>query len=351
MTEELRIIVTEQGSPQGGQPAPVPGARLPSARAGGQVPGAPTGGATAIDAALVKPPSVRGPTAPPSPSGVPGSTATGAAVFGALLLKPPSVRGPTAPPLPSQVPPSAPATSAQRRASAISAIQSVGGIGGAAAAGNIAGAASGATAALIAVVTNPIAIAAAALAGGLGVATVAITAFARSVESETQRLSGFSGPLAGAQARTEIRRELDDLRRAQRIGPELAAAERLRSKFESEMTQLGTEIKLQLLRIVDIFTPFIETAIRVLDGVGTFLENNGDAISAIVKGLVLTNLPLWFQLVLRALGVISDNTENAAEDAETDIFTQQFLNLLPNALEARGPNAPIPGVARVELGA
>lgn len=351
MAEELRIIVTEQGSPQGGQPAPAPGARLPSARAGGQVPGAPTGGRAVTDAVLLKPPSVRGPTAPSSPIQVPRATAAGASVFGALLVRPPSVKGPTAPPLPSEVPPPAPPTSDQRQASAISGIQTAGRLGAAAAAGNITGVASGATAALIAVATNPVAIAAAALAGGLGVATVAVTAFARSVESETQRLSGFSGPLAGAQARTEIRRELDDLRRAQRIGPELAAAERLRSKFESEVTQLGTEIRLQLLRIVDIFTPFIETAIRVLDGVGTFLENNGDAISSLIKGLVLTNLPLWFQLVLKALGVISGNTENAAENAEDDIFTQQFLNLLPNALEARGPNAPIPGVARVELGA
>ena len=166
----------------------------------------------------------------------------------------------------------------------MSAIQTVGGIGTAAAAGNITGAASGATAALIAVATNPVAIAAGALAGGIGVATVAVKAFARSVESETQRLSGFSGPLAGAQAQTDIRRELDDLRRAQRLGPELAAAERLRSRFESQMTQLGTEIRLQLLRLVDIFTPFIERTADVLELVGNFVESNGDTISALIKG-------------------------------------------------------------------
>jgi len=318
MAEELRIIVTEQGSPQGGQPAPAPGARLPSALAGSQVSGAP---------------------------------ATGGSVFQALLVRPPSVKGPAAPPLPSQVPPPAPPTAAQRQATALSAIQTVGGIGTAAAAGNLAGAASGATAALVGLAASPIAIAAAAIAGGLGVATVAVKAFARSVESETQRLSGFSGPLAGAQAQTEIRRELDDLRRAQRLGPELAAAERLRSRFESEITQLGTEIRLQLLRLVDIFSPFIDTAINVLDRVGDFLENNGGAISSLIKGLVVSNLPVWLQLVLTTLGAISDNTGDTAENAETDIFTQQFLNLLPDALERRGPNAPIPGVARVELGA
>ncbi len=328
MTEELRIIVTEQGSPQGGQPAPAPGARLPSARTPGQLPGAPAR----------------------TPGQLPGAPAGGGADFAALLVRPPSVHGPTAPPLPGGVPSPAPPTSGQHQASAISAIQSVSGIGAAAAAGNITGAASGATAALIGVVASPVAIAAAAIAAGLGVATVAITAFARSVESETQRLSGFSGPLAGAQARTEIRRELDDLRRAQRLGPELAAAERLRSRFESEVTQLGTEIKLQLLRIVDIFTPFIETTINVLDGIGEFLKENGSTISAVLKGLAVANLPLWIPAVLTRLGIIADNTGDR-EDDEDDIFTQQFLNLLPRALEERGPDAPIPGGIRVELGA
>ena len=206
------------------------------------------------------------------------------------------------------------------------------------------GAAAGARGGIVAAVTGPVGIAVAGAVAAFGVATIAIRKFAQAIESQTNKLAGFSAPLSIAQAQTDIRRELALFRRAQRIGPELAAAEQLRSKFEDAMTDLGTEILGVLLKLLEAATPFIEVGIKVLTLFADFLEKWGDVIA---KGIVVLArmspivniLELIFRLIEKFVGDID------IDDVGPDPRATEFMNLLPR--NARGQTQffqPRPGV-------
>ncbi len=188
----------------------------------------------------------------------------------------------------------------------------------------------------------------AAVAAGFGVAAIAVTKFAQVIESQTSKLAGFSGPLAAAQARTEIGRELALLRRAQRIGPGLAAAERLRFRFENTMTDLGTEILQVMLRILEELRPVIEFVITGMKAVTGFLEKYGDEIGAALP-IILAQISPMAAGVLLISRLFQDEVERR-EDDEDLIFTQQFLDLLPRDAHGQplfwpaGQPVPQPGV-------
>ncbi len=295
--EELRIVVVDQGGAAGGRgPAGGPGARAPG---GGQFP--------------------RGPVAPP-------------------VQPPPFVRPP-----PVQSPRGPRATDSSGRV--ISAIGVAGGVAGAAAIGNVAGAASGAAGA-VAAAGGAVGIAVAAVAAGFAVAAIAAKKFAQVIESQTNKLAGFSAPLSAAQAQTEISRELALMRRAQRIGPELAAAERLRSKFETAMTDLGTEILGVLLKLLEAAEPFIEVAIKVLTIFADFLERFGDTI---IKAMIVLARMSPVVVVMEAVFRILEKIFDAIvpdDDPVVDPFTTAFMNLLPRDPRTGQPNffQPRPGV-------
>lgn len=306
MPEELRIVVVDQGgaAPSGGGGGPTAPGGFSRAPGGGQFPG--------------------GPVAPP-------------------VQPPPFVRPP-----PVQPSPRTPGTGDPSRR-AISAIGTAGGVAGAAAAGNVAGAASRASSGIVAAVGGPVGVAVAAIAAGFGVAAIAAVKFAQMVESQTARLAGFSGPLAAAQARTELGRELGLLRRAQRIGPGLAAAERLRSKFEGTMTDLGTEILQILLRILEALQPVIEFVITAMRVLTEFLERHGESIGAALPALVGMVSPMA-AAVLSILRLFQGEVDRREDEEFDDPFTQQFLDLLPRDANGQplfwpaGQPVPQPGV-------
>ena len=292
MAEELRIVVVDQG---GSAPS-----RGPTAPGGGRPTRGPVSGPREFPA-LHRPGQQ-----PPGPRGVVGADGS-------------------------------------RRA--ISAIGTAGGVAGAAAAGNVAGAVSGASKAIVAAVTGPVGIAVAAVTVGFGVAVIAVKKFAQAIESKTNKLAGFSAPLSLAQAQTEIRREEALMRRAQRIGPELAAAEQLRSKFEEAMTDIGTEILGVLLKMLESATPFIEVGIKVLTLFADFLEKWGDVIVKAMFVLArMRPVVVIMEAVFRILEKIFDAIVPDDDDGP-DPFATQFMNLLPR--NARGQTQffqPRPGV-------
>ncbi len=290
----------------------------------------------------------RGPTAPGGtrPGGVPSGPprVPGGGQFPRVHVPPP-VQPPTfVQPSPVQPSPGRSRDSDPSRF-AISAIGTAGGVAGAAAAGNVAGAVSGASKAIVAAVTGPVGIAVAAVTVGFGVAVIAVKKFAQAIESETNKLAGFSAPLSLAQAQTEIRREEALMRRAQRIGPELAAAEQLRSKFEEAMTDIGTEILGVLLKMLESATPFIEVGIKVLTLFADFLEKWGDVI---VKAMFVLARMRPVVVIMEAVFRILEQIFDAIvpdEDDGPDPFATQFMNLLPR--NARGQTQffqPRPGV-------
>ena len=301
MPEELRIVVVDQGGA-----APSRGAAAPAASSSARAPVA-SRAFPRLHAPPVQPPQFAGPP-------------------------------------PVQPSPRAPATRDSSRG-AISAVGTVGGIAGAAAAGNVAGAASASSAGIVAAVGGPIGVAVAAVAAGLGVAAIAARKFAQVVESQTNKLAGFSAPLSAAQAQTDVRRELALLRRAQRIGPELAAAERLRSKFEDAITDLGTEVLGLLLKVLEIGEPFIEVATKSMAILADFLEKHGDTIALAMKVLVRMNpIVLIMEAVFRILEKIFDTIVPDDPDPP-DPFATAFMNLLPrNARGQREFFQPAPGV-------
>lgn len=156
---------------------------------------------------------------------------------------------------------------------AMGAIATARGIGATAAGGNV-GAAAGATAGVTAAaIGGPVGIAIAAVAAGFGVAAVAARKFAQVIDTQVQQLAGFSGPLAAAQAQSEIRRELATIRRAGRLGGDLAEVEDLRSRWQDAMHDIGTEILKILLEALEAGRPFIEFATDILNRITDFLEN------------------------------------------------------------------------------
>lgn len=298
MPEELRIVVVDQG---GAAPS-----RGPTAPGGGQPARGPVSGGGPRAFPVLQRPGQQ----PPGPRAVVGADGS-------------------------------------RRA--ISAIGTAGGVAGAAAAGNVAGAASGASAGIVAAVGGPVGIAVAAVAAGLGVAAIAARKFAQVVESQTSRLAGFSGPLAAAQAQTELRRELGLLRRAQRIGPELASAERLRSQFESTMTDLATEVLQILLGILEELRPVIEFVIDGMKAVTSFLEEYGDTIGKAALLMLAKLDPLAAAAILIAR-LFQGEVDRREDEEIDDPFTQQFLDLLPRDAHGQplfwpaGQPVPQPGV-------
>jgi len=221
------------------------------------------------------------------------------------------------------------AARAAQTARGLSGVSAVGGIAGGVAAGRISAAGATATGVGAAAIGGPIGIAVAAVAASLGVGAIAVRTFARAVETQTARLAGFSGPLAGAQAETEIRREMALFRRAQRIGPELAGAERLRSRFETAMTDLGTEILGILLKILDALEPAIETITEGVALISTFLEEHGLKIATAMEILIKSQLPLWV-VILEAIQSLIERFfgEQEEKDEPEDEFAKAFMNLL-----------------------
>ena len=140
----------------------------------------------------------------------------------------------------------------------------LGATAGAAARGDVLGAlrvsAAGATGAL-----GVAAAAATGVAVALGAVVVAARAYGRLVEEQVSNLQGLSADVAVAAAETQLGRQLGAIRRAERIGPELARAERTRSRVEGALDDLQTELLRFLLERVNALEPAIDGVVNVIE--------------------------------------------------------------------------------------
>ena len=181
----------------------------------------------------------------------------------------------------------------------------------------------------------------AATVAACAVAGIAVKKFADTIESQTDKLAGFSLALSAAQARTEISREAALRRRAERLGPQLASAEVLRRRFEDKLFDLGTEILDILLRLLATFEPIIDVTISAMGLVAKFLEQNAEAIR-VVLGLmfpILNVLEVIADLIRRFMG------EQADDEDVNDPFAEEFMNLFRrNAGQNPGRPVAVPGV-------
>lgn len=295
MPEELRIVVVDQGGPAGG----------------------PAGGAVAG-------------------RGARAGTTAGVAAGGALRNR----VGP--PPLSPSVPAPPRGGAALGAAAGFGGIRAAQGLASRAAAGNVAGAATAAAGLGASALGGPVGIAVAATVGVFVVAGIAVKKFVDTIESETNKLAGFSLALSIAQSQTQISRQAALRRRAGQIGPQLAAAEHLRSQFETKLTDLNTEMLKVLLEIVNKLDPLFQVVLGRMDAVTDILGDQKIQAEFLATSIASPQLAL-----LKLIWNIMTREVEERDDDKPDPFAEAFMKLSIDDPDRRRPmRQPIvaPGV-------
>lgn len=150
-----------------------------------------------------------------------------------------------------------------------------------------------------------------------------------------------------AEAETQLRREMASMRRAERIGPELASAERMRSRFEEKMADVQTELLKIALRIFEEFGPALNGALKVLEVVADWLSRIGDVIIRLMPlaRRIAPALGVAGPLIIRFLEEIAANTREDDEEDEPgfmDWAVEQFMGHVPNTPMFWPQDQPLP---------
>lgn len=219
-------------------------------------------------------------------------------------------------------------------------------------AGPSAAAASGATAgslSSLAAAAGPAAIAVAALAGAVVAGAVVVRRTIDMLSREADRLSAYSGEVAGATAMSDIRAELADIRRAERIGPNLARFEELRGEAMEKLADIGTEVLDQVLRLVVMLEPAIRVGIASGDMVAAGIPVMLDSLQSIaaaqagnLAALGMTNEELANLKRLNAEIAKFARLEWDERNTGDDPFLEGFLGEF-DAIRLKRPRAPMPG--------
>jgi len=209
----------------------------------------------------------------------------------------------------------------------------------AAAGGAAAGGAAGGLAALAAV-TGPVGIALAALGATVGIAAYAAKKFGDAMQAEASRLADWSAKISLAMAQSDINRQLAELRRAERLGDDLAEFESARSEAEIAFYELGTEIKHILLTLVKPLLPVIEELSKFMVHALERLGKIVDVLGWIWDKFSPTNSLIWkmWEAVLRLVGILEPKEDDGKH---IDPFTKAFLDMGFDAPIGAGEQAPI----------
>jgi hypothetical protein len=123
---------------------------------------------------------------------------------------------------------------------------------------------------------------AAALAALAAVAYTTYRAF-EAIHNETQRIQGYDQDLSQAHANSELRAELADIRRAQRLGPDGAKVEDMRSRVMEKVADIGTEIYGEVAELLVKLEPLIDFLINVLGLTADSIPAIIDKLTAIAE--------------------------------------------------------------------
>lgn len=304
MSEELRIVVTDQGAAGDSARAPLapPVSRAPSAGAE-----SPTGGQQ------VAPPASRVPSVRKTPPPFLVAPPVQADIQRAKEAKQAAARV---------------AETRRRHVGATAQIYGGALIGEALASGQAGQAAGQLLRAGAKVLTSPVGITIAAFTAAVGVAVVAMRSFSKAVQAQVENLSGVSAEVALAQARTDLRREFGRIRRGERIGADLAHVEDLRSRLETKIAGIQTEILGVLLKLARRMEPAIEGVIFIAEKTAPAVAAGGEAA---VKHLpLLAGAAPGLAAIIKLLGIIGENTEKEEDDVGPDPFFEQFMGHVPN---------------------
>lgn len=151
------------------------------------------------------------------------------------------------------------------------------------------------------------------------------------LNSQVQKLEGVSAEVSVAASMTDIRREMADMRRAERIGPDLARFETTRAKWEDKASDLYTEILKVLLKIFEVVEPGVQLAADGIAVVAAGLEKINANIDAFQARFTATNEDN--KRAAEAQAKASKNLERAIrdfgkdkeEEEIEDPFLKQFI--------------------------
>lgn len=124
-----------------------------------------------------------------------------------------------------------------------------------------------------------VAVAGVAVAAGLAVAGV--KKFSEVMSEQAQKLKDYSPDVAFASAINEVREELSTLRRAEKIGPQLARFEDTKGKINEALSDLWSQILKILLDLFEAVKPLIDRIPPGIDLVTATLEFQAKGIEQI----------------------------------------------------------------------
>lgn len=139
-------------------------------------------------------------------------------------------------------------------------------------------AAGGATAAegmaALAKFAGPAAIAVAGLTAAVAAGVMAVKAFDGALMSEANRLENLSGDISVAASQSQVRSELADLRRAERIGPDVGRFMNARDKLSEASAKVMDEIYALMAKIAAEATPAILATAASVELLATHIAEN-----------------------------------------------------------------------------
>jgi hypothetical protein len=167
---------------------------------------------------------------------------------------------------------------------------------------------------------------------GVAVAGAGAVKLANIFEEQSRGLSRFSPELAIATANADINQMMAEIRRAQRIGPELAEFENERSRVMTQLYDIGTDILKVLLDATRFVGPLLEAMLGVLKDVVTAVKFVGEQV---VAGFSVfgDKLPPGVQAAIdeakKQLNRIATNT--APNDVDLPALADPFKREMENA--------------------
>lgn len=193
--------------------------------------------------------------------------------------RPPVYEKPDAPPLSVMSKPVTPSVAAGPAA---------GEAAGATAAAGTAGASEG-LATIVAVASNPLTIALATVTGAVVASGIAFKKLTDTLSAEVKKLENFSGPVAAAQARSEMRNDMAMIRRGEQIGPQLARFQNDMSRWNEAMADVWTRILKVLIDIYEGVRPVVQLLTGMLKLVESGIEVTEASIEMVAAQFTATN--------------------------------------------------------------
>lgn len=135
----------------------------------------------------------------------------------------------------------------------------------------------------LAAAAGPAALAVAALGAAVIGGVVAVKKLSDGLNAEGDRLARFSGEITGAQANKGVREEFADIRRADRIGPQLAGVMEASSQIQAKIADVNTELLKFVVDLVNDLKPVLPVVVNSLGVVATGIPVGIDFFRAIYE--------------------------------------------------------------------